>query len=315
MASIQKLKAFIAVFDHYYLLKRGEKEDNRDLFKILSTQPKVETELQSEYTVAYSKTPHGMTDARLKGVPLIDPAVGSRFSTSKVWLRHLYTELDSKFKSLTDAFRQFNISKQKHVSFQDFNFILDTLSIRFSKEQTREMFDAMDSDCDGKLTYGDFVNLGESVKTDQDISTLSSFYSGTNTIDPYLQMAKDVEQRKEFDMMEWEDEIQGSKNQKRFKLKNLTKGNFSPREFGGAHYFDSKISFLNQQCHGLPTGFSTEEKKLLKRKIVGGNMYGVLHNQYWADGIIEAKQRETQYHQKQTSEKLDYAKFFNTRTT
>jgi len=35
--------------------------------------------------------------------------------------------------------------------------------------------------------------------------------------------------------------------------------------------------------HGLPTGFSTGEKKALRSKIVGGNMYGVLHNQYWAD--------------------------------
>ena len=59
-------------------------------------------------------------------------------------------------------------------------------------------------------------------------------------------MAKDVEQRREFDMMEWNDDIQGSKLQKRFKLKNLTGGNFQPREFGGTHFFDSKNSFLNQ---------------------------------------------------------------------
>lgn len=31
--------------------------------------------------------------------------------------------------------------------------------------------------------------------------------------------------------------------------------------------------------------------------------------------MIEAQQRETQYHQKKNSEKMDYAKFFNTRTT
>lgn len=65
----------------------------------------------------------------------------------------------------------------------------------------------------------------------------------------------------------------------------------------------------------MPTGFSTDEKKALRRKIVGGNMYGVLHNQYWADGMIEAAQRETQFHFKKNCEKLDYAKFFNTRTT
>lgn len=46
-------------------------------------------------------------------------------------------------------------------------------------------------------------------------------------------MVKDVEQRKEYDLMEWNDELVGSKKQKRFKLKNLTHGAFSPREYGG----------------------------------------------------------------------------------
>lgn len=209
--SIQKLNAFIAVYDQYYVLKRGEKEDNRDLYKIMSSLPKRagENKLQSEYTLAYTKVPNGITEGKIKGMPLVDPAVASRTSSAKVWLKHLWHELDSKFKNISDAFRQFNISKTKLVSFHDFNFILDTLAIRFTKEQTREMFDVMDSDCDGKLSYSDFVNLGESVLTDKDISTISLFYSGANhsTLDPYLQMAKDVEQRKEFDLMEWDDEI------------------------------------------------------------------------------------------------------------
>jgi len=77
--------------------------------------------------------------------------------------------------------------------------------------------------------------------------------------------------------MEWDDEIQGSEAQKQFKWNHLSGGKFSPREFGG-QFFDSKVSFLNQQCHGLPSGLTTDEKKLLRAKIVGGNMYGVLHN-------------------------------------
>ena len=44
-------------------------------------------------------------------------------------------------------------------------------------------------------------------------------------------------------------------------------------------------------------------------------MYGVLHNQYWADGMADADLRETQYHLKKNTDKLDYAKFFKTRTT
>lgn len=44
-------------------------------------------------------------------------------------------------------------------------------------------------------------------------------------------------------------------------------------------------------------------------------MYSVLHNQYWADGMIDADTREKNYHFKKNCDKLDYAKFFNTRTT
>ena len=89
----------------------------------------------------------------------IDPAVAGKDSKVEDWLRYLQKELDNKFKDQTDAFRQFNIRRDGKVSPQEFNFILDTLSIRFSREATKEMFDYMDGDCDGKLTYSDFVNL------------------------------------------------------------------------------------------------------------------------------------------------------------
>lgn len=146
----------------------------------------------------------------------------------------------------------------------------------------------MDADCDGKLTYQDFINLKDMAKSET-TAPIKHFPSSLDSnLDPFIAMAKDVEQRREYDLMEWNDEIQGSKQQKKFKMNHLTKGAFSPREFSGSHYFESKISFLNQQCHGLPTGFTSDEKKALKRKIVGGNMYGVLHNQYLGDAIEEA---------------------------
>ena len=91
-------------------------------------------------------------------------------------------------------------------------------------------------------------------------------------------MSNSVGQRKEFDMMEWNEAIQGSKEQRKYKLNLLSGGKFSPREYSGTQQFEAKVSFLNQQCHGLPTGFSADEKKALKHKIVGGNMYGILHN-------------------------------------
>lgn len=46
--------------------------------------------------------------------------------------------------------------------------------------------------------------------------------------------------------MEWNDElVSKSKQQKMYKLRHLTKGEFSPKEYGGQHFFDSKVSFLN----------------------------------------------------------------------
>ena len=42
----------------------------------------------------------------------------------------------------------------------------------------------------------------------------------------------------------------------------------------------------------MPTGFTTDEKKALRHKIVGGNMYGVIHNQYLKDEIEDANKRD-----------------------
>ena len=133
------------------------------------------------------------------------------------------------------------------MSLREFNFILDTLSIRFSKEATREMFNYMDGDCDGKLTYADFVNLKQfSMIGGTDAASINSFSTNlSRRSDPFVLMANDVEQRKEFDLMEWNDDIQGSKQQKKFKLNHLSGGKFSPREYSGTQYFESKISFLN----------------------------------------------------------------------
>jgi len=65
----------------------------------------------------------------------------------------------------------------------------------------------------------------------------------------------------------------------------------------------------------MPTGFTTDEKKALRQKIVGGNIYGVLHNQYLSDEIEEAQKRDRAWHLAKNCDKLDYKKFFNNRTT
>ena len=51
--------------------------------------------------------------------------------------------------------------------------MLDTLAIRFSKEQTRQMFDYMDGDCDGKLTYVDFINTAEEISGGCEVGPIS----------------------------------------------------------------------------------------------------------------------------------------------
>lgn len=94
----------------------------------------LETPVASEYTIAYSKAPHGLISEKVRGIPIIDPAVAGRDSEVTSWLRHFWLELTHKFKGANDAFRQFNISKKGKVTFAEFNYMLDTLSIRFSKE-------------------------------------------------------------------------------------------------------------------------------------------------------------------------------------
>lgn len=39
----------------------------------------------------------------------------------------------------------------------------------------------------------------------------------------------------------------------------------------------------------------TDEKKALKKNLVGGNMYGVLHGQYLNDAIEDAEKRDQYY--------------------
>ena len=106
---------------------------------------------------------------------MIDPAVAGRNSTVDVWLKHLWHELEIKFRTASNAFRQFNIGKRGNVNFNEFKYIMDTLAIRFTKEQTKEMFNAMDGDSDGRLSYQDFVNVSEAFRSGEEISTISSF--------------------------------------------------------------------------------------------------------------------------------------------
>lgn len=113
--------------------------------------------------------------------------------------------------------------------------------------------------------------------------------------------------------MEFDDDIQGSSEQKKYKERCLSGGVFTPREFGGNTTFQSQKAYLNQQLHGLPSGFSTHDKKNVRAKIAGGNMYAVLHNQYHEDFMQEANERDEKYQMYKKSAKIDLKKFFKNR--
>ena len=49
--SLSKLQCFIDLFDYYYVLKRGEKEDSRDIYKIMETRGVSQTPFASECTI------------------------------------------------------------------------------------------------------------------------------------------------------------------------------------------------------------------------------------------------------------------------
>jgi len=91
----------------------------------------------------------------------IDPVIGGVDSNVEDWLRYFQKELQTKFREATDAFRHFDIKLNGLVSFGEFKFIIDFLAIRFPNRALHQMFNAIDSDGDGKLTYQDFVALRE----------------------------------------------------------------------------------------------------------------------------------------------------------
>ena len=91
-------------------------------------------------------------------------------------------------------------------------------------------------------------------------------------------------------MMDWDGQLQGSERQKKFRLKQLTGGKITPREFGGTLTFDSRNSFLRQQTHGLASGFNVDEKRLLRNGVTGGNIYSILHYSY-ANEILNEQEK------------------------
>ena len=101
--SVAKINALIDMFNYYPVLKRGQANDHRDLYKLMQTKPKVikkqnDEKAASEYQIAFSKSPDGIVLGLAKGKMNIDPAVAHKDSKVEDWLRYFQKELECKFR-------------------------------------------------------------------------------------------------------------------------------------------------------------------------------------------------------------------------
>ena len=120
---------------------------------MFSSQKKKST---GDYTIQFSKAPNGISLGTAAKKCYFDPATLANDSNVRDWVNLFQKKLISKFNSINDAFRHFDICQTGKIDYKQFCFILDTLTIRFSQPQLREMFNYIDSDFDGLLTYQDF---------------------------------------------------------------------------------------------------------------------------------------------------------------
>jgi len=86
--SIAKVNALIDMFNYYPILKRGQADDHRDLYKLMQTKPKMmrqsivkdNASAVSEYQIAFSKSPDGIVLGLAKGNANMDPAMAHKES-------------------------------------------------------------------------------------------------------------------------------------------------------------------------------------------------------------------------------------------
>ena len=73
----------------------------------------------------------------------------------------LCDKIDERFKKVAAAFRFFDLRSTGKISFADFSYIIDQLSIKFTRQQVMMVFQYLDKDKDGSVTYNDFCELCE----------------------------------------------------------------------------------------------------------------------------------------------------------
>ena len=70
--------------------------------------------------------------------------------------RVVIDKIKTQWKTIRKAFCDMNKEKGGHITEQEFKFYLNHWSLNLSPEQFRVIFDRLDYDGDGKISYDDF---------------------------------------------------------------------------------------------------------------------------------------------------------------
>ena len=87
-------------------------------------------------------------------------------------------------------------------------------------------------------------------------------------------------------MMRWDDQVQGSTEQKEWRQRLISGGSMSP----SSPVPSSNYSYYTRGLtHGVPSGFAAEDKKLAKMGISGGDFKKVFTNGYHKESVNEMR--------------------------
>ena len=80
----------------------------------------------------------------------------------------LWIKLDERFGTMGQAFRYFDKNYNNRVSFGEFQKSLDHLRIKFQVDMIDKIFQSLDKDKKGYISYQDFANLAEETRRNID---------------------------------------------------------------------------------------------------------------------------------------------------
>lgn len=80
----------------------------------------------------------------------------------------LWIKLEERFKTIGDAYRYFDKNYNNRVSFGEFQKALDHLRIKYQVDIIAEIFQKLDRDNKGYISYNDFCELSEEKRRNLD---------------------------------------------------------------------------------------------------------------------------------------------------